>query len=91
MTLSMIALYLILIGLVQLTFGAVFKERGLMWTTLVGLVGVLARAFWDVIPNPVGDNPELVYGNYALLIAGVLLVHVLVSGALVNHRQSIWT
>ena len=91
MTLSMVLLYLIVIGLVQLTFGAVFKERGLMWTTIIGLIGVLARALWDFAPNPGSDNSTLVYGNYALLLAGVLLIHVLVSGALVNHRQSSWS
>ena len=90
MPMSEVLPYLIVIGLVQLTIGALFKERGLMWTTLVALIGVGARALWDFAPGPVGNNPVLEFGTYAWLVAGVLVLHVLVSGALVNNRQSVW-
>ena len=79
----------VLIALAQLTFGAVWKERGLLITTIIALIVLVILAVWLWAPEAI-QGIDLVYSPFALLIAGALVTHVLVSAALVAYRRSEW-
>ncbi len=85
----MLLFIILVVGLLQLTFGAIWNERGLLWVTALAVLAAVVVAWFLWAPDAI-KGVDLVYSPFAVLIAGMICVHVLVSAALVAYRRSSW-
>ena len=85
----MLLFIILVVALFQLTIGAIWNERGLLWTTIVALLAAVAIAWALWAPDAI-KGVDLIYSPFAVLAAGIIVTHILVSAALVGYRRSSW-